>query len=155
MLSSSSCVSLFFTSLAFCSTSPSSCLFSICQPWTIIDNIYPFDMVRLVTTSRILSALEDVPPSSRQELDLPDTLSLEAPIAHEQLIRLARYFRTRNDTPLSHDDRSLNSLLRGTKVYVPPPPPKPEPVRHHHPLHQLATYVVGTSFFTSSHLSLC
>ncbi|PLB45752.1 hypothetical protein P170DRAFT_439474 [Aspergillus steynii IBT 23096] len=84
-------------------------------------------MVRLVTTSRIVSALEDVPPSSRQELDLPDTLSLEGPIAHEQIIRLARYFRTRNDTSISSDDRSLNSLLRGTKVYVPPPPKKPEP----------------------------
>ncbi|KAH8423339.1 TMEM199/VMA12 family protein [Aspergillus melleus] len=84
-------------------------------------------MVRLVTTPRIVSAFDDVPSSSRQELDLPDTLSLETPIAHDQLIRLARYFRTRNDTTISNDDRSLNSLLRGTKVYVPPPPPKPEP----------------------------
>ncbi|KAA8647219.1 hypothetical protein EYZ11_008662 [Aspergillus tanneri] len=84
-------------------------------------------MVLLVTTAHIVSAFEDVPSSRRQELDLPDSLTLEAPISHKQLIRLARYFRTGTETNISNDDRSLNSLLRGTKVYVPPPPKKPEP----------------------------
>lgn len=42
-----------------------------------------------------------------------------------------------DDKPLSSNEQgkfnaaapyTLNSLLRGTKIYIPPPPPKPEPV---------------------------
>ncbi|KAF7125135.1 hypothetical protein CNMCM5793_001244 [Aspergillus hiratsukae] len=86
-------------------------------------------MVLLVTTTHIISALEAVPPSSRKELDLPDSLSIDSPISHEQVIRLSHYFRNgaNSTSPDSNPDRSLNSLLRGTKVYVPPPPKKPEP----------------------------
>ncbi|KAJ5773612.1 hypothetical protein N7457_008508 [Penicillium paradoxum] len=86
-------------------------------------------MVLLVTTERILAAFEAVPASRLEELDLPATLEVDAPIAHEQLIRLARYLQ--NDPEYtekaSHTPTILNSLLRGTKVYVPPPPKKPEP----------------------------
>ncbi|RHZ74981.1 hypothetical protein CDV55_109210 [Aspergillus turcosus] len=86
-------------------------------------------MVLLVTTTHIISALEAVPPSSRKELDLPDSLSINSPISHEQVIRLSHYFRNgaKSSSPDPSPDRSLNSLLRGTKVYVPPPPKKPEP----------------------------
>ncbi|PYH97026.1 hypothetical protein BO71DRAFT_373978 [Aspergillus ellipticus CBS 707.79] len=87
-------------------------------------------MVLLVTTSPILAAFEALPASSRHDLELPDSLSLQDPISHAQLIALARYFKTCPETSIS-DPRSrslsLNSLLRGTKVYVPPPPKKPEP----------------------------
>lgn len=89
-------------------------------------------MVLLVTTPRILSAFEAVSSQNRKELDLPESLSLAAPISHDQLIRLARSLRS-SSTDESHGQpglisTSLDALLRGTKVYVPPPPPKPEPV---------------------------
>ncbi|RHZ68299.1 TMEM199/VMA12 family protein [Aspergillus thermomutatus] len=86
-------------------------------------------MVLLVTTTHIISALEAIPPSSRKELDLPDSLSINSPISHEQVIRLSHYFRNgaNSTSPDPKPDRSLNALLRGTKVYIPPPPKKPEP----------------------------
>lgn len=87
-------------------------------------------MVQLVVTTRILSAIEAIPPSRREDLDLPDLINLNSPISHEQLIGLSRYLKSNPD---GHDSdsntpTSLNSLLHGTKVYVPPPPKKPEPV---------------------------
>lgn len=88
-------------------------------------------MVLLATTDRIHAAFETISSSRREELDLPPTLELQGPIAHEQLIRLAKHLQ--NDTEYkaqnSHKPTILSSLLRGTKVYVPPPPKKPEPVR--------------------------
>ncbi|KAL4920962.1 endoplasmic reticulum-based factor for assembly of V-ATPase-domain-containing protein [Aspergillus aurantiobrunneus] len=84
-------------------------------------------MVRLVTTAPILSALEAIPPASRTELTLPESLTLGTPISHDQVIRISRYFRTTRSTHGDAVDRSLDSLLRGTKLYIPPPPPKPEP----------------------------
>ncbi|RJE17388.1 hypothetical protein PHISCL_10275, partial [Aspergillus sclerotialis] len=80
-------------------------------------------MVFLVITPRILSALDSIPPSSREDLKLPPSPELHSPISHDQIIRLSRHLRTNTD----HADGSLNSLLRGTKVYKPPPPKKPEP----------------------------
>lgn len=88
-------------------------------------------MVQLITTTRILSALEAIPTSDRKDLNLPSNPSLDSPITHDQLIRLSRYFRSENATSNPDDARTLNSLLHGTKVYVPPPPPKPKPVRLH------------------------
>lgn len=87
-------------------------------------------MVQLVITTRILSAIEAIPPSRREDLDIPDSLSVNSPISHAQLIGLSRYLK---NNPDSHDGdsntpTSLNSLLHGIKVYVPPPPKKPEPV---------------------------
>ncbi|CAI7647425.1 unnamed protein product [Penicillium bialowiezense] len=86
-------------------------------------------MVLLATTDRIHAAFETISSSRREELDLPPTLELQGPIAHEQLIRLAKHLQ--NDTEYkaqnSHKPTILSSLLRGTKVYVPPPPKKPEP----------------------------
>ncbi|KAL3442573.1 endoplasmic reticulum-based factor for assembly of V-ATPase-domain-containing protein [Aspergillus insuetus] len=90
-------------------------------------------MVRLIVTPRILSALEAIPPSSREKLNVPDTLNLGNPISHDQIIRISRYFRDEHSSkdapiPTKNEDRSfdLDSLLRGTKLYIPPPPPKPE-----------------------------
>ncbi|KAL2014135.1 hypothetical protein VTN00DRAFT_1660 [Thermoascus crustaceus] len=160
-------------------------------------------MVLLVTTPTILSALETLPPSRREALSLPTEPAVGAPISHEQLIQLGRYFRERrtgrktqaakeeteevcekkvkdsekekekssrsesdeedrDEHEHEHDNKdenenekdtqdgnrmnknenkdededidpttaskyTLNTLLRGTKVYVPPPPPKPQP----------------------------
>lgn len=88
-------------------------------------------MVLLLTTDRILAAFEAIPASRHEELNLPTTLEAQGPIAHEQLIRLARYLQTDPEYKehVSHTPTVLSSLLRGTKVYVPPPPKKPEPVR--------------------------
>ncbi|KAJ5574190.1 uncharacterized protein N7459_008617 [Penicillium hispanicum] len=91
-------------------------------------------MVLLVSTDRIVDALEAVPPSCREELDLPVMLEPRGPITHEQLLRLSKHlqqdpeYNATNDTNRIHSPTLLSSLLRGTKVYVPPPPKKPEPV---------------------------
>ncbi|KAJ5390527.1 uncharacterized protein N7496_001595 [Penicillium cataractarum] len=89
-------------------------------------------MVQLTATRRIVAALEAVSDSQRSELNLPATLQLHEPITHEQLLRLAKHLQ--NDaayqaTTTTSETRStvLNTLLHGTKVYIPPPPKKPEP----------------------------
>lgn len=98
----------------------------------------PSMMVLLTATDRMVAALEAVPDSQRSELNLPATLQLHEPITHEQLLRLAKHLQ--NDaayqsatTTTTADEHSrttvLNTLLYGTKVYIPPPPKKPEPVR--------------------------
>ncbi|KAJ5137439.1 uncharacterized protein N7443_010269 [Penicillium atrosanguineum] len=88
-------------------------------------------MVPLVTTERILAAFEVVPASRRQELELPATLELNGPIAHDQILRLSKYLQVDAEYTATQDtSRSptiLSGLLCGTKVYVPPPPKKPEP----------------------------
>ncbi|KAJ5601761.1 hypothetical protein N7510_011295 [Penicillium lagena] len=87
-------------------------------------------MVYLVTTDRILAALEAVPASQRAELDLPASLTRHGPMAHEQLLRLAKHLQSEAADTTTHTlpgPTALSSLLRGTKVYVPPPPKKPEP----------------------------
>ncbi|KAL5003723.1 endoplasmic reticulum-based factor for assembly of V-ATPase-domain-containing protein [Aspergillus recurvatus] len=92
-------------------------------------------MVRLITTPPILSALQAIPPSTREELNLPvrEPLAPGNPISHDQIIRISRYFKeTRSSRDSNGDggtdvDRGLDALLRGTKLYIPPPPPKPEP----------------------------
>jgi hypothetical protein len=112
-------------------SAPSPIFSSQPSDWTILET-----MVLLLTTDHILAALETVPASRREQYNLPPKLDANGPIAHEQLIRLSKYLQS-NPEPESKDTSSpasssnpytLNSLLRGTKVYVPPPPPKPEPV---------------------------
>lgn len=123
-------------------------------------------MVLLTTTPRIIAAIDSIPPSDRDDLDidldLPKSATPEgSPISHDRVIRIARYFRERRDGRIDADAGigngdgdgdegggsassspspspapstptpkyfTLNDLLRGTKIYVPPPPPKPEPV---------------------------
>jgi hypothetical protein len=102
-------------------------------------------MVLLVTTPTILAALEELSASSRDELQLPQNPEVGEPISHDQVISLARYFTSGDGSntyssvspQFKAEDReearaapsyTLNTLLRGTEVYVPPPPPKPEPV---------------------------
>ncbi|CAI7617648.1 unnamed protein product [Penicillium pancosmium] len=88
-------------------------------------------MVLLRATDHIIAALEAVPASRREELELPATLELHGPIAHEQLLRLSKHLKQDAEYNTSHSNSQnptiLGYLLRGTKVYVPPPPKKPEP----------------------------
>ena len=119
---------LYIYLLLLLSLSPSTTL-----PASWLSSYNPLDcesiqMVLLVITPRILSAIEAVPSPRRKDLDLPESPGLNAAISHEQLIGLSRHLKS----SVEDGDRvpwTLNTLLRGTKVYVPPPPKKPEPVR--------------------------
>lgn len=93
-------------------------------------------MVLLVITPTIVSALERLSESSREQLGLP-TPQLNEPISHNQLITLSRKLsscsfedqrRSRADVKDETPSYTLNDLVRGTSVYIPPPAPKPEPV---------------------------
>ncbi|KAJ5439431.1 uncharacterized protein N7458_010429 [Penicillium daleae] len=89
-------------------------------------------MVLLVATDRIIAALGAVPISQRSELDLPSALQSHDPITHEQLLRLAKHLQNNIQYQATTTDEHnhstiLNTLLHGTKVYIPPPPKKPEP----------------------------
>ncbi|KAL2363044.1 hypothetical protein RJZ56_004075 [Blastomyces dermatitidis] len=94
-------------------------------------------MVLLLITPAVASALDSLPASTRDELCLPTPPASPA-ISHSQLIALSRHLIS--NTPSADKSRdpsngsadrpesfTLNSLLKGTKVFVPPPPPKPEP----------------------------
>lgn len=48
------------------------------------------------------------------------------PIAHSDIIRL--YKKLNDASQDSAPKYSLEQLLQGSRVYIPPPPPKPEPV---------------------------
>ncbi|KKK18315.1 hypothetical protein ARAM_001619, partial [Aspergillus rambellii] len=84
-------------------------------------------MVLLVTTKPILAAFDAISSSSRENLELPDSLALGEPISHDQVIRISRFFRDNHTNDANDEDRSLDALLRGMRIYIPPPPPKPEP----------------------------
>ncbi|EEH17074.1 hypothetical protein PABG_07161 [Paracoccidioides brasiliensis Pb03] len=90
-------------------------------------------MVLLVITPAIASALDGIPASTRDELSLPTPTSCSA-ISHTQLVTLSRHlvsnprFIEKGEGDANrYGGSTLNSLLKGTRVYVPPPPPKPEP----------------------------
>ncbi|PGG97879.1 hypothetical protein AJ79_09051 [Helicocarpus griseus UAMH5409] len=94
-------------------------------------------MVLLLITPAIASALERLPAATRDELSLPTPTSASA-ISHSQLVALSKYLLSDHSATEKTKDPSnaainnnetytLNSLLRGTKLYIPPPPPKPEP----------------------------
>ena len=101
-------------------------------------------MVRLTMTKAMVAALE---LCNSENKDCPvhriaDEPSLEEPavgnpISHGQVIQLSKYFKHRsksreNKNIDARDDTltfDLDTLLRGSKVYVEPPKPKPEPVK--------------------------
>jgi hypothetical protein len=129
-------------------------------------------MVLLIATPTILSALNRISASHRDDLELPApaSLSLDSPISHSQVIALARYFtQSSTSTSLSpaglekedeiqssgaasrqkekQKEYTLDTLLRGTKLYIPPPAPRAEPVRtylhthiHRHKLEPLSIH---------------
>ncbi|EXJ89924.1 hypothetical protein A1O3_02991 [Capronia epimyces CBS 606.96] len=73
-------------------------------------------MVLLVATSPILDAISSLSSSERSSLPSLPT-SPGAPIDHTSVVALSRLAK----------ECTLNALLRGTHVYIPPPPPKPQP----------------------------
>lgn len=97
-------------------------------------------MVLLTMTPSILEALALEKPKRQQSAQTDDETtgssqigaeepSLESPrvgnpISHSQIVDLWRNLKSQGDSA-----PSLEQLLRGACVYVPPPPPKPEPVR--------------------------
>lgn len=102
-------------------------------------------MVLLTATPGIISAIKALPLTAREELSLAETPILNDPISHEQLISIARRLSSHPSRSTNTDEEddvaetvdsltcegskyTLNSLLRGTKLYIPPPPPKPAPV---------------------------
>ncbi|KAH8692989.1 endoplasmic reticulum-based factor for assembly of V-ATPase-domain-containing protein, partial [Talaromyces proteolyticus] len=84
-------------------------------------------MVLLVTTPTIVAALQDLSPSARDELQLPQPPpEIGSPISHENVLALARALSSHTE-PTTSPSYTLNTLLRGTEVYIPPAPAKPEP----------------------------
>lgn len=51
------------------------------------------------------------------------------PISHGQIVDVWKDLKQ-----LGAQQYSLENLLKGSSVYIPPPTPKPEPVRFNHPL---------------------
>lgn len=75
-------------------------------------------MVLLTATPSIVQAISSLPHDSRfrtENTTLPT--SPGSPVSHRTLIQLSKCI----------PNVTLDALLRGTKVYVPPPPPKAEP----------------------------
>ena len=52
------------------------------------------------------------------------------PISHSDIISLHKDLKASQSTTPKY---SLEQLLQGSRVYIPPPPPKPEPVSAQHP----------------------
>ncbi|ROT42014.1 hypothetical protein SODALDRAFT_5245 [Sodiomyces alkalinus F11] len=94
-------------------------------------------MVRLTITPSIVEGLkklrqnntrDDCEPSTDIQPNAPDSEpsllnpKVGKPITHGQIIHLWQQLRAAEEK-----DFSLETLLRGSQVYMPPPPPKPEP----------------------------
>lgn len=97
-------------------------------------------MVLLTMTSSIVEALASVQPSETpdsedhdsenetQESPQPtnepslDDPQIGKPISHGQIVDLWKRSKAQDDA-----NYTLEQLLRGASVYIPPPPPKPEP----------------------------
>lgn len=66
---------------------------------------------------------DDAKSAEQKQHDDLDAPAVGNPISHGQIVDLYRQLVSSGDS-----EYTLESLLRGAKVYVPPPPPKPEPV---------------------------
>lgn len=103
-------------------------------------------MVLLTMTSSIVEALATVEPletletpnnedhdnepetqKSPKSTDEPslDDPEIGKPISNGQIVDLWKRSKAQGNT-----DYTLEQLLRGASIYIPPPPPKPEPVCH-------------------------
>lgn len=89
-------------------------------------------MVFLTITPSIIEGLQAwraIPNSNPKDLerngsDPPlDDADVGSPISHGQIIDLWRALKD-----AGRKESSLEGLLKGSGVYIPPPPPKPEPV---------------------------
>jgi hypothetical protein len=113
-------------------------------------------MVLLTITPSIVEALAIKEPSNPEaveahhddnEIDAPsqkpDEPSLDEPevgkpIFHGQIVNLWKNLKAQGNSSYT-----LEQLLRGASIYIPPPPPKPEPVssRSFIPAHMLTGVV--------------
>lgn len=78
--------------------------------------------IRGEVVRRKVSDSEAAAPPLEPSLEAP---AIGKPISHGQILDLWKY--------LSEDGKAkytLENLLCGAHVYIPPPPPKPEPVSH-------------------------
>lgn len=69
---------------------------------------------------------DDQTLDQQQSLDAEPSLaepSVGKPISHGQIVDIWKKLRASKETSYT-----LEELLRGSQVYIPPPPPKPEPV---------------------------
>lgn len=96
-------------------------------------------MVLLTMTASIVEVLKQLddksaaeqipqPPSKDEDSSASKKPSLAdpaigKPITHGQIIDIWKKYKDEQKS-----DCSLENLLRGATIYVPPPPPKPEPV---------------------------
>lgn len=89
-------------------------------------------MVFLTITPSIIEGLQAwraIPNSNPKDLELNesdpplDNAGVGSPISHGQIIDLWRALKD-----AGRKEYSLEGLLKGSGVYIPPPPPKPEPV---------------------------
>jgi hypothetical protein len=100
-----------------------------------ITNFTPLKMVLLTMTPRIVTGLQSLSRAgnSQKAATRPQNCnghepSLEdpaigKPVSHSQIVGI---WKALND--IGHKDYTLEELLKGSKVYVPPPAPKSEPV---------------------------
>lgn len=100
-------------------------------------------MVLLTMTTSIVEAVTIIRRNSNDTAAAPLSAECEAvdeptltepevgnPISHGQIIDIWKHLKEEE-----HPNLSLEELLRGATIYMPPPPPKPEPVRIvRHPL---------------------
>lgn len=101
-------------------------------------------MVRLTMTKALVVALDYCSKADDNTLllifhenePLLDDPALGNPITHSQVLALSKQLRQHAEDAsnaaklkLEHVAYDLDSLLRGSEVYIEPPKPKPEPVR--------------------------
>jgi hypothetical protein len=101
-------------------------------------------MVLLILTPGAVRAIAEAREAAADELaelQRPGEPSLAEPaegkpVSHSQLIDLSKLLK-KHDIKVTEKGEeeglvvyTLDHLLKGSKVYIPPPPPKKEPVRH-------------------------
>lgn len=92
-------------------------------------------MVQLKITEAVSTAIKtylDInPPNNDKLLDRLATTETGGQIDHQDLVALSKllvhHYQSTGNAADVHRWR-LDTLLKGSCVYVPPPPPKPEPV---------------------------
>ncbi|KAL2171740.1 hypothetical protein VTG60DRAFT_1738 [Thermothelomyces hinnuleus] len=85
-------------------------------------------MVLLTMTPRVIAGLQALNKASTATLvqnEPEPSLGAPAvgnPVSHSQIVNLWKALKE-----AGHGEYTLETLLKGSKIYVPPPPPKPEP----------------------------
>lgn len=75
----------------------------------------------------IIPGIEEDKDSSKGNDPSLDDPAVGNPISHGQIVELWRELKLHSDDGVKF---TLENLLKGARIYVPPPPPKPEKVSH-------------------------